>query len=54
MTNVTSYDVLVKGVMLFLMGFAFNFWEETIAKPWTQLNKVHDEFTGGDAQEQSF
>ncbi len=31
MTNVTSYDVLIRGVVLYLMGFVFNFWEETIS-----------------------
>jgi hypothetical protein len=30
MTNVTSYDVLVRGVVLYFIGFVFDFWKETI------------------------
>jgi hypothetical protein len=30
-TNPLSYDVLVWGVVLYLMGIAMNFWEEIIS-----------------------
>jgi len=31
MTNATSYDVLVGDIVLYLMGFVLDFWEEIIS-----------------------
>jgi hypothetical protein len=30
-TNVISYDVLIKGVVLYLVGFVLDFWEKNVS-----------------------
>jgi hypothetical protein len=42
MTNATSYDVLVGDIVLYLMGFVLDFWEEIISyKPRWQSTDGH-------------
>jgi hypothetical protein len=38
-THVTSYDVLVGGVVLYPLGITFDFWEETTHLSTNMVNK---------------